>query len=435
MLTSRAGLFILLAVVTGAYPQTNAKASKDEQDTKTIKVQTELIQVRAVVTDPSGRPIDGLTKDDFLLLEDRVEQPLSFFSLERIESTPSVKPKSASGKTSGVTNADPHYNPHPASSRALVLLVDTIHLSHDSLESARAALKRFVADQATDQDAVALMTTSGKPGVKAEFTRDRNELLAAINKVRLWQVPSESLLTPSLCGKVVRREQDAEKLARQINDSEERSTGSLLIDSGNPGLSQAEAFGKCRQILMEASQRRQLAMSALRTVIVKLAAMPGQRIVAMFSDGFSMTATGGEIAAVDIRPAISRAVRDGIVLYTFDAKGMTPVMLTASQIYPSLVANDEGTSEMHESVRDTQLGLSALASETGGQAFFNTNDFNQPMQMMLDNNRIYYELTYYTPTDKDPTKYREISVAVKNHPEYHVRAQRGYVLADLRGGK
>lgn len=61
---------------------------------------------------------------------------------------------------------------------------------------------------------------------------------------------------------------------------------------------------------------------------------------------------------------------------------------------------------------DVQLGLAAPASETGGQAFFNTNDFNQPMQMMLDNNRIYSELTYYPLTRPWTKIQRNIAISV-----------------------
>lgn len=51
---------------------------------------------------------------------------------------------------------------------------------------------------------------------------------------------------------------------------------------------------------------------------------------------------------------------------------------------------------------------------------------------MLADNRIYYELAYYPEQDKDPRKIRRITVSVKNHPEYLVRAQRSYILSELR---
>jgi Ca-activated chloride channel family protein len=43
---------------------------------------TELVSVRVTVTDQGGRAIEGLGKDDFKVYEDKVEQPVSFFSDE-----------------------------------------------------------------------------------------------------------------------------------------------------------------------------------------------------------------------------------------------------------------------------------------------------------------------------------------------------------------
>ncbi len=73
--------------------------------------------------------------------------------------------------------------------------------------------------------------------------------------------------------------------------------------------------------------------------------------------------------------------------------------------------------------------------ETGGEAFYNTNDLAARVQKMLEDNRIYYELAYYPSQDTNPNKLRRISVSVKDHPEYVVRAQRSYILSELRAPK
>src|SRR5499433_3900019 len=52
------------------------------QDAASIKLGTELVSVRVTVTDRTGRAIEGLTKEDFRIYEDKVEQPVSFFSDE-----------------------------------------------------------------------------------------------------------------------------------------------------------------------------------------------------------------------------------------------------------------------------------------------------------------------------------------------------------------
>ena len=72
----------------------------------------------------------------------------------------------------------------PASPGAVVLLADTPGISPGGMESVRAALLRFVDEQPTHQDLVALKTTAGKPGVTGEFAGDRTGLQDGIRKLR-----------------------------------------------------------------------------------------------------------------------------------------------------------------------------------------------------------------------------------------------------------
>jgi hypothetical protein len=81
--------------------------------------------------------------------------------------------------------------------------------------------------------------------------------------------------------------------------------------------------------------------------------------------------------------------------------------------------------------RDLENGLNALAKDTGGEAFFNTNDTAGAMGRALDDNQVYYTLGYYPAIAESDKKFRKIAIRIKNHPDYNVRAQRGYMPADL----
>ena len=48
-----------------------------------LKVDTDLVTVDVTVTDAEGRPVRGLSAEDFKLYEDGSERPISFFSVER----------------------------------------------------------------------------------------------------------------------------------------------------------------------------------------------------------------------------------------------------------------------------------------------------------------------------------------------------------------
>jgi len=53
-----------------------------------IKIDTDLVPVDVTVTDPKGRLVRNLKKEDFKLFEDGVEQPISSLNVEKIEGVP-----------------------------------------------------------------------------------------------------------------------------------------------------------------------------------------------------------------------------------------------------------------------------------------------------------------------------------------------------------
>ncbi len=131
-----------------------------KQQDQTLKLKANLVEIRAVVTDKSGKLIDNLTKDDFELFENDVPQALDFFSLEKI------------GEKIVTSNTNKSENPvevlpraKPAPTRTIVLFVDTLHLSTGSAHLVKQALKRFVNQQMTDQDLVCLVTSNGSLGL------------------------------------------------------------------------------------------------------------------------------------------------------------------------------------------------------------------------------------------------------------------------------
>src|SRR5678815_1972836 len=63
-----------------AAPTTPAPAAGDAQDPVRLNISVDLVNISATVRDSSGRYVDGLTRDNFTVLENGVEQKLSFFS-------------------------------------------------------------------------------------------------------------------------------------------------------------------------------------------------------------------------------------------------------------------------------------------------------------------------------------------------------------------
>lgn len=401
--------------LAASWPDGRAQAKSDEQE-KQLRLRADLVQVRAVVTDKRGQPVAGLKKEDFELLEESRPQEISFFSVE------DVTVPSDSQRAGGVTTLR---NPTQDVARTVILFVDTIHTSFANIAQTKRALRRFVDEQMTDRDLVALVTSSGTLGLMEQFTHDRRLLRAAIERLTAWRPSTqETLFTPYLAAQIARGDRRSLYLAIEIVRTEEMMPKEVRDEIIEP-----QVRGRANEILADASFRRRVMLATLKGVVERVAEMPGQRMIAVFSEGFSLSGFSGGQEPGDLQPAVSRAVRSGVVIYAIAAQGLQPMMIPASQ--PGIVAgrrreNPEVrkevadlTSTLGASERDLQLGLVTLAKDTGGEAFFNSNDLNGRLQKALNDNRIYYAIGYHAPNDSPIEKgkqFRRIILRVKNHP-------------------
>jgi VWFA-related protein len=405
-------------------PAGQDRAKKDERDAQ-LRLKTDLVQVRAVVTDKRGQPVAGLKKEDFELLEDNRPQEISFFSAENV-GVPSDPQRQAESKSLRVPLQDV--------GRTIVLFVDTVHTSFVNLARVKQTLRRFVDEQMTDRDMVALMTSSAAVGLMEQFTRDRRLLRAAIERLTAWRLSlQETLFTPYLAAQIARGDRRSLILGIELLRQEE-----IIAKDMRDEIIEPQVRAKARQILAEASYRRTVTLATLKGVVERTAEMPGQRMIAVFSEGFSMLGTVGGQEFIDLQPAISRAVRSGVVIYAIAAQGLQPSMMIPAS-HPGIPTGRQKdtinremadlTSTLGASERDLETGLIILAKDTGGEAFFNTNDLNARLQKALNDNRVYYAFAYHAPDDDSTNRgknFHTITVRVRNHPEYKVRTQRGY---------
>jgi Ca-activated chloride channel family protein len=75
-------LLMLLVTLPPAIAQNSQNSTPTQLDsaTPTLKIESNLVAVSAIVRDAAGKPVSGLTRDDFLLRQDGKPQTISFFS-------------------------------------------------------------------------------------------------------------------------------------------------------------------------------------------------------------------------------------------------------------------------------------------------------------------------------------------------------------------
>ncbi|MEP7273440.1 MAG: VWA domain-containing protein [Acidobacteriota bacterium] len=401
-------------------PEKQGADKKAEQD-PAIKVSTTLVEVRAVVTDRQDRLVKDLKKEDFEILENKQLQEVSFFSQitvgERVPSTPEL-----AGNTGAAAERRRPGAASDSPTRTIVLFVDNLHMSDTSLLFAKQTLKRFIAEKLAEDDLVAVMTSGGTLGLFSQFTRDKRVLQYAVDKIGARSTNAHTNFTPYLASQVELGAPDALDFAIQVMAVEDAITGPR-------NMMESLARARSSQIMSEATYQRRIALLTITALTERLATLPGQRLIVALSDGFTLYGQGGSIDTSDLQRVTSKAAVAGVVIYTIDARGLAPppgfdVSLRGMNGAPA--AN--GFLSRAES--DNENVLNALARDTGGEPYRNTNDLVGSMRKALDNNSSFYALSYY-PGDDESSKFRRITVRVKGHPEYKVRAQQGYLPSAL----
>ncbi|HKQ08268.1 MAG TPA: VWA domain-containing protein [Blastocatellia bacterium] len=399
-------------------------ANKVESQDQPIRLKTDLIELRAVVTDKQGKPITDLTKDDFEITEDGRKQVVSFFTAEQISGALATSPPGASPASR--RQVPPAARPK----RTVALFVDTLHMTTASMMQVKQHMLKFVDERLGDEDLAAVVATGGGLGLFSQFTSDKRVLRAAINRLSNFPASrSDSAYTPFLAAKVEAEDANAIEVAKSIVRQEEHLPDDPHFESLVTNLAKSRA----RQISVEATYLRRETLSVLKAVAARIAEMPGQRMVLMLSDGFTQLDESGVTDSDDLRAAISRATRSGVVVYAVNAKGLhgnrmydvttsVPSEPHLAHLLPGYFAAGD---------REVEAGLERLAKGTGGEAFLTTNDLKGALGKALDDNGFYYVLAYYPTAPKDKKSFRSINVRVKGHPDYRVRTQSGYLTSDL----
>ena len=142
------------------------------QSVPTFRGGVELVQVDVLVTDEDGKPVTGLTADDFEVFEDGRRQVITTFSPVNI-------PIEHSEPLPFDAEPDVLSNNRPPGHVYVFILAGT---DPDSALRARHLMRRFLDEHFGDNDIGAVITGRTYPGDRQDFTSNRRLLLAAVDK-------------------------------------------------------------------------------------------------------------------------------------------------------------------------------------------------------------------------------------------------------------
>jgi VWFA-related protein len=411
--------------------------------TLTIRSNTRLVVVDAVVTDKKGHPVTGLKAQDFVLEENGKKQRMAFF-------TPPGAPRTgAQPLPPGVLSNRPEFL-KPAGV-PIVLLLDGANSSFRDQAYGRWQMLKYVEEQSNTGMPTAVMTLTDHLHVLQEFTSDPGILVTAIKNLR----PQEQS-----------RQRGASSRSTSFNGNETPGPG--LISATKISLAQAEVAGF--QNLVTANNledRTVVTIDAMRELSRLLAGLPGRKNILWVTSDFpfdlmpqdpntsdaemitdrhgdggrsvgvnapgSMVAVPRQLHVEQIKQAESQLASANIVIYPVDVGGLVSGMEGSSAVHSSgLYADDlsRGALRQTAGLQAIQGSMREVAAETGGKAYLNQNEIGLAENQAASDDRASYSLGYYPDNNKWDGRYRNITIKLSeirlNHGKTQVRYRKGY---------
>jgi VWFA-related protein len=433
--------------------------------TSSILAQTpyiETFEVRlhnldVVVTDAKGKPVRGLTKDDFVVTENGAPQQITNFSIyDTLAATASSVP--AAADSSADANVAVQSAPSAPPPRRIVFFIDDLSVQKMARNRLYANVKSFVdAMRPGDVAAVVRPTSQGK--IVQEFTGDHAAIEAAL-KQAIDESSVKSLGTK------------AEVAALRWQ----------LKIAGSP-LARRQAK---REYADAAARRVEHRLGQVRALTSSLGGVEGKKIVVLVTMGLSakpgseawdFAETLGAIRQPQLnfnfgvnvdRPEVPEeippaddpertyapvvhdltriineiaqsAAANGVTIYALEPDVPLDLLVRGNASIPGKLNGDHvgadpamelPSSFQTDILQNAEVTLASLTETTGGRWFRGISSIDDTFRQVSEDVSFYYSLAYRANGDAD--KARRVKVSVRNRPELKVRT-RTDVLAKSTG--
>jgi VWFA-related protein len=402
------------ALAAGAALALASGAGTQEEPVPRFPARADLVEIEVVVTDSRGAMVRDLRREDFVLLEDGKPQAITHFALRTTRAPAPPVPVTEGSRAP----SPPPVVPVEVRPRHIVLAVDDLHLAPENLLNAKRVLRRFVEEQLLPEDVAAFVTTSGQLGFLEQFTKDRVVLLRAIDRLAsVSRKESESTDPPQMSvyqADLIQRE-DRQALGTAV--AELMREDPLLTRD----IAELRVRAKAGEMVSLAAHFARTALRGLESMVRRLQAVEGRKILVLLSDGFYM----GTADRPDLQRITGQAARSGVVIYSLDTRGLParPPTGDASRAGFASIEHERYWRLGFEADRD---GLSALARDTGGLPIFNLGDLNVALERVLDDTEAYYLLAFEPASPVRDGRFHKIAVRVAGRRGLSVRTRKGY---------
>jgi len=398
-LTSIACLVMLATTVSSIHGQ------QQTQTAPVFRSTVNLVLVDVVVRDRKGAAVPGLKSDDFQVLEDGRPQQVRTFAFEEITRTarPIAQATALSAAATPASAAAPAA-PVPLTSedaaghRLLTLLFDTSSMQPEDVQKAADAAIKWVDQDMSPADLVAVAAIGSSLQILSDFSGDKERVHAALQAFSAADGTAFAAVDASTAA-------TDETAAGQTSDSTAADVSAQELDTFN----------------------NDVRLRALKTLAEALSPIQQKKAILYFSAGMQRNGTDNQ---VELRAAVNAAVRANVAIYPVDARGLQAVVPGGSArqgsrgglgaFTGSAVANQFST------LAAQQETLTTLASDTGGKAFLDSNDFGEAFGQVTKDISSYYILGYASTNGDRDGRYRRITVRLRGRSDLKIEAREGY---------
>ncbi|MEA2489463.1 MAG: hypothetical protein QOH21_1255 [Acidobacteriota bacterium] len=394
---------------------------------ETFEVRVQNLDV--VVTDSKGKPVAGLTKDDFIVLDAGVPQEISNFSAYQESAGNAAAPTTATPNATEPSSTEPP-------PRKVVFFIDELSLHPTSrAKLVRSAMQLL--DGMSARDEAMVVAATGAENVVQALTNDRAAVRRALEKtmdasffrattqtaIERRDLETQMRMSASAAEMRIARLRYATTIKRRV----EQRLGSLsALVASMAGLE-----GKKVLVLVTSSLAAMPGLDDASQERVELVESFG-RVVGEGAPGTFIESEVGPStitpSVYDLRPLIQdlgrTAAASGITIYPLQPD--VPLEVLAPGAVESRANRRTTNTQSYSSMlQNNEMTMVSLAETTGGRWFRGDGKIDDIFRQVATDVRSYYSLGYHVKDQRD--RARRLEVRVKNRPELTVRTRHDVV--------
>ncbi len=428
----------LLAVVCAmssqvAQGQSEAPADGSSELPFVERVDVNVVSIEVSVT-RDGRPVDGLTKEDFIVEDDGQEVEISnFYAVEK--GAKRAGAPAASGPDEDLESLDVQIQPS-----FVVILIDNTFIAPASRKRVVDRLEEHLDDLLDAGSRIMVVDKAREIEIVQGFTTDRLEVEAAI----------ESIAKSSAEGG---QNVAAERLVRRRIEMGARPALTIGAGGADPAAADAQAtFAEIQAYAEEMSSHTRRSAAVLRHFITSLSGLEGRKAIlhvadelplqigeSLFNTWFDKYSTYSDLVGVFsagealldfdnsnvILDLVTEAATNRVTFYPLSS-GDTATVTSASARSGSVA---EAPSFSSRTAASEGTGLRLLARQTGGDWASNLANLDPVVERMTTDLASYYSIGYASPHSADGERHR-VKVRVRGRDDLDLRYQTSYVDKD-----